>query len=54
MFEEQWLAGTDDRVPVVTQVELFVGFASVALINGDEFVMARILLEERTWRKERI
>ena len=42
----------DQRVPVVTQVELDVRLASVALVDADQLIMTRIDGEETTCQQQ--
>jgi len=39
----------DQRVPVVTQVELHVGFARVTFVNANQLIMTWIALEEAAY-----
>ena len=43
---EEALVVTQQGVPVVTHVELFVAFARVSLVDGDQAVVTRELVEE--------
>ena len=42
---------TEQRVPVVTHVELLVHAASVAFVDGNQAIVTRVLVEEVTCKK---
>ena len=52
LLKEKRLVVTQDGVPVVPHVELFVGLARVAFVDGDEFVVTRVLGEEVACRRQ--
>ena len=49
--ELQTFVVTEQRVPVVTHVELLVGVRSVSLVDRDQTVVARVRVEEVTCKK---
>ena len=48
MLELQHLIITDQRVPVVAEVKLFVSLSSVPLVDADELVVSGVLLKKGT------
>ena len=49
--EEEAIVVANERVPVVTQVEVLVQLAGVPLVNADQSVVTRVLQEEVAYRK---